>query len=172
MDRTQKQEAIAWFNGTLREAGVVVVTHNVGLSVAEMTDLRTKMREAGAGFKVMKNRLALRAIEGTPFGGLAKMFTGPTAVAYSRDPVAAAKVAVSFGKTNPKLVLVGGGLGGTVLDAEGIKALASLPSLEELRGRLLGAINAPAARLAGVLRAPGGQLARVLRAYAEGQGNG
>jgi large subunit ribosomal protein L10 len=150
---------------------VVVVTQYSGLSVGEMTELRAQMRGAGANVKVTKNRLTKRALAGTRYEGLEAMFTGPTAMACSGDPVAAAKVTIGFAKTHPKLIVIGGGLGDKVLDAEGIKSLASLPSLDELRGKLIGLINTPATRLAGVLQAPAGQLARVLAAYAEkGQG--
>jgi len=144
---------------------VLVVTHQSGMTVAEVTDLRRQMRAAGASFKVTKNRLARLALKGTRFEGLASLFTGPTAIAYSTDPVVAAKVAVEFANSNEKLVIVGGGLGERVLDQSGIKALAKLPSLTELRGRIAGLLQAPAAKLAGVLQAPAGQLARVFQAY-------
>jgi len=132
-----------------------------------MTDLRRKMSGAGASFKVTKNRLTRLALAGTRFEGISSLFTGPTAIAYSRDPVAAAKVAVEYSKNNAKLVILGGALGADLLDIEGVKALATLPSLDELRGRLLGMIQTPATRIAAVLRAPAGQLARVLNAQAE-----
>ena len=144
---------------------MLVVTHQSGMTVAEVTDLRRQMRAAGASFKVTKNRLARLALKGTRFEGLASLFTGPTAIAYSTDPVVAAKVAVEFANSNEKLVIVGGGLGERVLDQSGIKALAKLPSLTELRGRIAGLLQAPAAKLAGVLQAPAGQLARVFQAY-------
>lgn len=167
MDRVAKEQWVASLHQTFSETSVVVVTHYSGLSVADMTKLRAQMREAGANVKVMKNRLAKRAIPGTRYEGLDALFTGPTAMAYSHDPVAAAKVTVGFAKSNPKLILIGGGLGNQVLDADGVKALASLPSLDELRGKLIGLINAPATKVAGVLQAPAGQLARVLAAYAD-----
>lgn len=170
MDRTEKEDLVASLHRTFNETAVVLVSHYSGLTVAEMGDLRSKMREAGAALKVAKNRLARLALAGTPYAGLNDLFTGPTAIAYAKDPVAAAKVAVTFAKTNPKLVLLGGGLGKQTLDAEGVKSLASLPSLDELRGKLLGLLNAPATRIAGVLQAPGGQVARVLAAYAEKSG--
>lgn len=144
---------------------MLVVTHQSGMTVAEVTDLRRQMRVAGASFKVTKNRLARLALKGTRFEGLASLFTGPTAIAYSADPVVAAKVAVEFANSNEKLVIVGGGLGERVLDQSGIKALAKLPSLTVLRGRIAGLLQAPAAKLAGVLQAPAGQLARVFQAY-------
>ena len=150
---------------SLAEAAVLVVTHQSGMTVAEVTDLRRQMRAAGASFKVTKNRLARLALKGTRFEGLVSLFTGPTAIAYSADPVVAAKVAVEFANSNEKLVIVGGGLGERVLDQSGIKALAKLPSLTELRGRIAGLLQAPAAKLAGVLQAPAGQLARVFQAY-------
>ena len=167
MDRTQKQALVETLRAELGGSACIVVTHQSGMSVAEATQLRRQMREAGAGFKVTKNRLAKRALEGTEFAGLAPLFTGPTAVAYSRDPVAAAKAAVAFANRNDKLTIVGGGLAGQALDAAGVRALATLPSLDELRGKLIGLIQAPATKLAGLLQAPGAQLARVISAHAE-----
>jgi large subunit ribosomal protein L10 len=146
---------------------MVVVTRNQGLTVAEVTDLRRKMRAAGATFKVAKNRLATLALDGTRFDGIKPMLKGPTALAWSTDPVAVAKTAVDFAKTNEKLVVIGGALGTQTLDASGIKALADLPSLDTLRARLVGMISTPATRIAGVLQAPAGQLARVLAAYSK-----
>lgn len=167
MDRTQKKEWIGSLHGKFGDAGLVVVTHYKGLTVAEMTNLRTKMRAAGASFKVTKNRLTKLALQGTAYEDLSDLFVGPTAIAYSADPVAAAKVAADFAKTNDKLKILGGSLGGSRLDVEGVKALATLPSLDELRAKLLGMISTPATRIAGVLQAPGGQVARVLAAYAK-----
>ena len=146
------------------------MTHQTGLTVAEATQLRRQMRAAGARFRVTKNRLAKRALDRTPFAGLSPLFTGPTAIAFSPDPVAAAKVAVEYANRNNKLTIVGGGLAGQVMDAAGVKELASLPSLDELRGKLIGLLVAPATRIAGVLQAPAGHLARVLAAYAEAAG--
>jgi large subunit ribosomal protein L10 len=166
MDRVAKEALVASLHQTFSDTAVVVVTQYSGLSVGEMTDLRAQMRGAGAQVKVTKNRLTKLALAGTRYEGLGEMFTGSTAMAYSSDPVAAAKVTIGFAKTHPKLIVIGGGLGEKVLDADGIKSLASLPSLDELRARLVGLINAPATRLAGVLQAPAGQLARVLAAYA------
>ncbi|MFN8924683.1 MAG: 50S ribosomal protein L10 [Rhodospirillales bacterium] len=167
MDRTEKAAAIAALHRTLQETQLVVVTHQLGLTVAEVTNLRGKMRAAGAGFKVTKNRLARIALKGTQFEGIDDLFTGPTAIAFSRDPVAAAKVVADFAKSNDKLQIVGAGLGNQVLNAEGVKALATLPSLDHLRAQLIGLISTPATRIAGVLQAPGGQIARVLSAYAK-----
>lgn len=167
MDRSQKTDAVAALNRTFNEVAVVVVTRNLGLSVAQSTQLRTKMREAGASYKVSKNRLAKIALEGTDYAGISDLLTGPTALATSTDPVAAAKVAIDFAKTNDKLEIVGGAMGKQVLDAEGIKALASLPSLDELRAKLIGLVQAPATKLATITQAPAAQLARVLAAYAE-----
>ena len=167
VDRTQKKEWVGSLHGTLGEAGLVVVTHYSGLTVAEMTALRGKMRAAGASFKVTKNRLTKLALEGTEYESIADLFNGPTAIAYSADPVAAAKVTAEFAKTNDKLKILGGSLGGQRLDVAGIQALATLPSLDELRARLLGMISTPATRIAGVLQAPAGQLARVLKAKAD-----
>ncbi len=165
MDRSQKAESVAQLNATFNEVGVVVVTRNLGLSVAQSTDLRAKMREAGASYKVAKNGLARLAIADTDYSGIGDMLTGPTALASSVDPVAAAKVAVDFAKTNDRLEIVGGSMGTQVLDAEGIKALASMPSLDELRGRLVGLINAPATKIAQLSTAPAAKLARVFGAY-------
>lgn len=166
MDRAQKTELVTSLNGVFADAGVVVVTHYIGLSVPEMSDLRARMADAGASFKVTKNRLAKLALEGTPASGVSELFQGPTAIAYSNDPVAAPKVAAGFAKENEKLVILGGTMGETVLDANGVKALASLPSLDELRGKIVGMLNTPATRIAGVLQAPAGQVARALGAYA------
>ena len=167
MDRAEKEALVASLHQTFSGTGVVLVAHYIGLTVAEIGDLRKRMRDAGAGLKVTKNRLTLRALQGTPYSALEGLFKGPTAIAYANDPVATAKIAVGFAKTNPKLVLLGAGVGEHTLDAEGIKALAALPSLDEIRGQLIGLLNAPATRIAGVLQAPAGQLARVFAAYAE-----
>lgn len=169
MDRSEKQELITTLHETLKGAELVVVTRQSGLTVAEVTDLRRKMRAAGAGYRVTKNRLARRALEGTKFTGLSSLLTGPTALAYSKDPVAAAKVATTFAKDNDKLTIVGGAMGENVLDPEGVKALASLPSLDELRAKIVGMLQTPAARIATVLQAPAGQLARVINAFATKQ---
>lgn len=167
MDRTQKSEVVTTLNATFAEIGVVVITRNLGMSVAQSTDLRTKMRDAGAQYKVTKNRLAKIAVEGTQYEQLASLLTGPCALATSHDPVAAAKVAVEFAKTNDKLEIVGGAMGSLLLDANGVKALASMPSLDELRAKIVGLIQAPATKLATVIQTPASQLARVFNAYAE-----
>ena len=167
VDRTEKEQLVASMHRTLADAHLVVVTHYSGMTVAELGDLRTKMRAAGAALKVTQNRLTRRALEGTKFTNLDGLFTGPTAIAYSKDPVAAAKVAVTFAKTNAKLVIIGGALGEEKLAVDGVKALASLPSLNELRGKIVGLLKAPATKIAGVLQAPAGQLARVFTAYAD-----
>jgi large subunit ribosomal protein L10 len=167
LDRTEKREFVTGLAAALADVSMVVVTQNQGLTVAEATDLRRRMRAAGATFKVAKNRLAHLAVDGTRFEGLKPMLKGPTALAWSTDPVAVAKTAVEFAKTNEKLVLIGGALGTQMLNADGIKALAELPSLDALRARLLGMLNTPATRIAGVLQAPAGQLARVFGAYAK-----
>ncbi len=167
MDRSQKEKLIGTLHDALTDTVCLVITHQSGLTVAEVTGLRRRMRDAGASFKVTKNRLARLALAGTKFERLSELFTGPTAIAYSRDPVAAAKVAVEFANSNDKLTIVGGALGDKQLDVEGVKALATMPSLDELRGKLLGMLQTPATRIAGVLQAPGGQLARVLAAYAK-----
>ena len=166
MDRGQKTEAVAALNATFKQAGVVVVTRNLGLSVAQSTELRGKMREAGASFKVSNNRLAKRALEGTDYAPIADLLSGPVALATSDDPVAAAKIAVEFAKTNENLEIVGGAMGDTLLDEAGIKSLASMPSLDELRGTIVGLLQAPATKIARVLVEPAGSLARVVGAYA------
>ncbi len=166
MDRTEKREFVASLATVFADTSMVVVTRPNGLTVAEVTDLRRRMRAAGATYRVAKNRLAGLALEGTRFDGIAPLLKGPTALAWSKDPVAVAKAAVEFARINDKFTVLGGALGTQTLDAAGVKALSELPSLETLRAKLLGLIVAPATRIAGVLQAPGGQLARVLAAYA------
>ncbi|MBV9826428.1 MAG: 50S ribosomal protein L10 [Alphaproteobacteria bacterium] len=170
MDRAQKQQLADSLHQEFADNVCVVVTHQSGMTVAEVTQLRRQMIGAGARFRVTKNRLAKRALEGTSFAGLAPLFSGPTAIAYSRDPVAAAKAAVEYANRNNKFTIIGGGLNGQLLDEAGVKALATLPSLDELRGKIIGLINAPATKIAGLLQAPGGQLARLLAAHAEKAG--
>ncbi len=166
MDRAQKAEFVTSIKDAVDSAGVIVVAHYQGMSVAQMNDLRVRMADAGASFRVVKNRLVKLALDGTESAGIQDLFNGPTAIAYSDDPVAAPKVVATYAKENDKLVILGGTMGGTVLDQSGVKALAELPSLDELRGKIVGIIQTPATRIAGVLQAPGGQLARVLGAYA------
>ena len=166
MDRAQKTEAVAELNRTFNEVGVVVVTRNLGLTVAQSTELRIKMREAGATFKVSKNKLARIALKDTDYAGLSDLLTGPVGLATSTDPVAAAKVVSDFAKANDKLEIVGGGMGATVLDKAGVTALASLPSLDELRAKIVGLVQAPATKLAQLSNAPAAKLARVFGAYA------
>ena len=166
MDRSQKAESVASLNAVFNEVGVVVVTRNLGLTVAQSTDLRLKIRDAGASFKVAKNRLAKLAIKDTNYAGIDDMLTGPTALASSVDPVAAAKAVVEFAKTNDKLEIVGGAMGSTVLDVDGVKALATMPSLDELRAKIVGLVQAPATKIVQIVQAPAGQLARVFGAYA------
>jgi large subunit ribosomal protein L10 len=172
VDRSQKRQITAALHEDLAATVCVVVTHQTGLSVAEVTQLRRQMRSAGARYRVTKNRLARRALEGTPFAALVPLFTGPTAIAFSNDPVAAAKAAVEYANRNNKLTVIGGGLSGQPLDAAGIRALATLPSLDELRGKIIGLLNAPATKLATLLQTPAGQLARVLAAHSEQAGAG
>jgi large subunit ribosomal protein L10 len=167
MDRSQKADAVAELNATFNEVGVVVVTRNLGMTVAQTTALRVKMRDAGASFKVSKNSLAKLAIANTNYAGIDDLLNGPVALATSVDPVAAAKIAVEFAKANPKLEIVGGAMGSLVLNAEGIAALASMPSLDELRAKLIGLVQAPATKIAQLVSAPAGKLARVFAAYAE-----
>jgi large subunit ribosomal protein L10 len=169
MDRTEKREFVAGLAQVFAETSMVVVTRYQGLTVAEATDLRRRMRSAGATFKVAKNRLASRALEGTPFAALAPLLKGPTALAWAQDPVAVAKAAIDYSKANEKLVVVGGALGTRMLDQAGVRALADLPSLDQLRAGLIGMLSTPATRVAGVLAAPAGQIARVIGAYADQQ---
>lgn len=166
MDRAQKAEAVEGLKGVFAKAGVVVVGHYSGLTVADMTVLRRRLRDAGGELKVVKNRLVKLALEGKPQSAASHLFTGPTAIAFSPDPVSATKVAVAYAKEKEKFVLLGGLMGDQVLDKDAVQALATLPSLDELRGKLIGLIQAPATKVAGVLAAPAGQLARVLNAYA------
>ena len=166
MERAEKTELVASLNRVFKTTGVIVVAHNKGLTVNQVNDLRNKMSQAGATVKVAKNRLAKLALDGTDASGIKGLFTGPTMVAYAADPVAAPKVAAAFAKTNEKFVVLGGALGKIVMDAAAVKVLAELPSLDQLRGKIIGLLQAPATRIAGVLAAPGGQIARVINAYA------
>lgn len=164
--RAQKQEWIASTTDQVKSAEILLIAHYKGLTVAEMTQLRAQVRAAGAGFKVTKNLLAKRALVGSNYEKLSDMFKGPTAVAYAKDPVSAAKALSEFSKKNDKLVLVGGAFGETILDKAGIQQLASLPSMDELRAKIIAILQTPGTRIAGVLQAPAGQLARVFNAYA------
>jgi len=165
VDRSQKKEVVASLKDVFEAMSLVVVTQQSGITVAEASALRRQMRDAGASYKVTKNRLTRLALEGTKFEALQSLFTGPTAIAVSEDPVAAAKVCVEFAKKNTKLTVVGGALGEEMLDRGMIENLAKLPSLDELRGKLIGVLQAPATKLAGVTQAPAAQLARVFSAY-------
>jgi Ribosomal protein L10 len=165
MDRAQKAESIETLKGVFADAGAVVVTHNLGLTVAEMTDLRLRLRKEGGAFKVVKNRLALRALEAQDGSDYHGLFKGPVGIAYANDPVTAAKVSTEFAKGNDKFVIVGGFMGDTVVDAKGVESLSKLPSLDQIRASLIGLINAPATKVAGVVQAPAAQLARVFSAY-------
>ena len=170
MNRAQKQASIENVNATLKQAEIALVVHNNGLTVAQMSDLRGKMREIGANFKVSKNRLAKIATKDTQYETLADLLKGPTAIATSSDPVSVAKSLVEFAKSNEKLVIVGGAFAGQKLDVKGVEALSKLPSLNELRGKLVGLLQAPAQRIACVLSAPGGQVARVVAAKSKKEG--
>ena len=167
MDRAEKAELVAELKSTFDATAVVVVTKNLGLTVAQSTVLRNRMREAGASYRVSKNKLARIALDGTTYTGLSDMLVGPTGLSTSSDPVAPAKVIVDFAKTNDKLEIVGAVMGGTVLDVNGVKALAELPSLDELRAKIVGLLQAPASNIARIVQAPAAQVARVLSAYAE-----
>ena len=167
MDRSQKAESVAQLNAVFAEAGAVVITRNLGMTVAQSTALRGKIREVGASYKVAKNSLAKLAIKDTDYAGLNDMFTGPTAIAASADPVAAAKAVVEFAKTTDKIEIVGGSMGSQVLTPEGVKALASMPSLDQLRSTLIGLVQAPATKIAQLSTAPAAKLARVFGAYAK-----
>mgnify|MGYP001815440311 CR=1 FL=1 len=166
MERAAKEALVTVLHEVFNNAGVVVVTHYSGLSVAQMTDYRNRMRAAGGSVKVTKNRLAKIALKDADIGDITELLTGPTCLAYSDDPIAAAKIAVEYSKSNDKLVILGGAMGSSVLDANGVKALAALPSLDELRGTLIGLIQAPATKIVRTINEPGGQLARVLQAKA------
>ena len=167
MNRTEKAELIETLQSAFNESSTIVVAHQVGMTVAESGDLRRKMREAGAGFKVTKNRIAKLALKGTRFEDLENLFTGPTAVGMSQDPVAAAKAIVDYAKGNKKITIIGGSMDGKTLDKAGVEALAKMPSLDELRGKLVGLVQAPAAKVARVTQAPAGKLARVIQARAD-----
>jgi len=167
VDRAAKRELVSTLNGVFSATSVVVVAHYKGLTVADMQKLRTQMKQAGATVKVAKNRLAKIALEGTDVASISDLMQGPTLIAYSSDPVAAAKVAVDFAKGNEKLVILGGAMGRTALNPDGVKALATMPSLDELRAKLVGLIQAPATKVAQVVNAPAAKLARVFGAYAK-----
>lgn len=167
MERAQKAEWVEELKGLFADSGVVVFATYAGLTVAEMTALRVRLAAAGAGLQVVKNRLAKLALEGHPGAAAADMLKGPVVVAHSVDVIAATKVAAAFAKENDKFKLIGGFMGATVLNEEGVKALATLPSLDELRGKIIGVIQAPASKIASILQAPGAQVARVLQAYAD-----
>jgi len=167
VDRAAKKELVTTLNGALKGAAVVVVAHNTGLTVAQMQTLRKQMRQAGAIVKVAKNRLAKIALEGTDAAAIVPLLKGPTVLAYSGDVIAAPKVAADFAKAHEKYVILGGVMGKTALDQNGVKALASLPSLDELRAKIVGLIQAPATKIAQVVNAPAAKLARVVQAYAK-----
>jgi len=164
VDRAAKEKLVASLHDVFDETGVIVVTHYAGMTVAQMTEYRSRIKEAGGSVKVAKNRLAKLALKGTSAEGITDLFKGPTCVAFSDDPVAAAKITVNFSKDNKKLVVLGGAMGTTVMDADAVKSLAALPSLDELRGKLVGLIQAPAGKIARVLNEPGVQIARVIQA--------
>ena len=166
MERAEKREFVTGLNEVFKSTGSVVVAHYAGLTVANMNDFRSKIRAAGGTVKVAKNRLAIIALQGTESEGMKGLFKGQTLIAYADDPVAAPKVAADFAKTNDKLVILGGAMGSTALDADGVKALATMPSLDELRAKIVGMIQTPATRIAAVVNAPAGNLARVFGAYA------
>lgn len=166
MNRTEKEQLVSELRDVFNTATTVVVTRQSGMSVVESSELRAKMRESGASYRVAKNRLVKIALQGTKFEGLADNFTGPTAIAYSEDAVAPAKVAVEFAKANDKIQVIGGGMDDKILSEAEIQALATMPTLDELRGKLVGVLQAPATKVAGVVQAPAAQLARLLNAYA------
>jgi large subunit ribosomal protein L10 len=165
LERAEKREVVTALHDVFAKTGVVVVAHYAGLTVSAMTKLRSEMRGAGGQVKVAKNRLVKLALEGTDAKGIADLLKGPTCLAFSADPVAAPKIAVKFAKANEKFVILGGAMGSTVLDAKGVSSLADLPSLDELRGKLIGLLQAPASKIARTLNEPGAQLARVFGAY-------
>jgi large subunit ribosomal protein L10 len=167
ISRAKKKTYVEELHQELVDSETVVIAHYKGLSVAEISDLRKQMYDTGAKLRVTKNTLTRLALKDTAVDGVSDLFTGPTAVAYSKDPVAAAKVAVKFAKDNEKLVILGGALGNKRLSNKDVEALASMPSLDELRGRIIGLLNAPATKLAQLMSAPGGQLARVIQAKSQ-----
>lgn len=167
MNRAQKKEAVEALAKTFEASETIVLARNEGLTVAQMSELRSKMREAGGQIKVVKNRLAQRAIQESKFAALGEQFKGPVVMASSENPVPAAKIAYEFAKDNKKFVIFAGGMGETQLDDKGVEALAKMPSLDELRGKIIGVISAPAQKLAAIAQAPAGQLARVIKAYAD-----
>ncbi|CBI76577.1 50S ribosomal protein L10 [Bartonella clarridgeiae 73] len=168
VNKAEKSKFVAWLNKTFQESGSVVVAHYSGLTVSQMNDLRSKMNEAGGAIKVAKNRLAKIALQGTESEAMMDLFTGQTLIVYSEDPITASRVAVDFAKTNDKFVILGGSMGATSLSVDAMKSLASLPSLNELRAKILGMVSTPATRIAQIVNAPAGQVARVVGAYARG----
>ena len=166
MDRAGKKELIEQLNASLKDTGTIVVAHYAGMTVAHMTEFRKRVKEAGGSVKVTKNRLAKLALKDTDAAGIIDLFRGPTVVAYSKDPVTAARVAVKYSKDNDKLVILGGTMGKNVLDLAAVRALAALPSLDELRAKLIGLLNAPATKIVRTIAEPGAQLARVIHAKA------
>jgi len=169
VDRAAKAELVTTLHDVFKDTGVIVVAHYAGMTVAQMTDYRRRIKDAGGKVKVAKNRLAKLALKDTNAAGIADLFKGPTCIAYSKDPIAAARIAVKYAKENDKLVILGGAMGPTLLDPNGVKALAELPSLDELREKLIGLLNAPATKIARTIKEPGAKLARVVQAKA-GQG--
>ncbi len=165
MERAQKSEAIEVLKGVFENAGAVVVTHYMGMTVKQTEDLRGRLRAEGATFKVVKNTLAQKALNGAD-GGALDLFKGPVAIAYGPDPVSAAKVSTQYAKENDKFIIIGAMMGPQILDAAGVDALAKLPSLDQLRAKIIGVLQAPATKVAAVIQAPAAQLARVLNAYA------
>ncbi len=166
MDRAKKAESIEELKGVLKDAGAVVVAQYSGMTFVEISDLRTRLRKEGATLKVFKNRLVIKALDGAAGEKGDALFKGPTVLAYANDPVTAAKISAQYAKENDKFKIIGGLMENEVLDANGVKALATLPSLDELRAKLIGLLQAPATKVAGVLQAPAAQLARVMNAYA------
>ncbi|WP_078680925.1 50S ribosomal protein L10 [Bartonella sp. AR 15-3] len=168
MNKAEKGKFVTWLNKTFQESGSVVVAHYSGLTVSQMNDLRSKMSEAGGAIKVAKNRLAKIALQGTKSEAMMGLFTGQTLIAYSEDPITASKVTVDFAKANDQFVILGGSMGATTLSVDAIKSLASLPSLNELRAKILSMVSTPAIRIVQVVNAPAGQVARVIGVYARG----
>jgi len=167
VDRAQKERVVEELGQIFESSGVVVVAHYAGLTVAEMQDLRRRMREAGGAVRVAKNRLAKIALEGKPCAGIADFLTGMTVLAYSEDPVTAAKVVHAYAKENSKLEIVGGAMGENVLDVEGVKAVAAMPSREELIAQIVASIGAPAGNIAGAIGAPASNIAGILSTLEE-----
>jgi large subunit ribosomal protein L10 len=172
VDRAEKRKLVATLNEAWKRTGIMVVAHYTGMTVAQMTEFRKRVKEAGGQVKVAKNRLAKLALKDTPAAEVSDLLKGQTCLAYSEDPVVAARISVRYSRENDKLVILGGSMGKTLLDSSGVKALADLPTLDELRAKLIGLLNAPATKIARIMKEPGAKLARVLEAKSKAEAAG